>query len=145
MEAAVQGLAAIVINSYGGASASRGARGTAGSGSGTRTLVDGLSLSMAHNHWLAVNHLDLHASLPLQIPDHDDVDDGNGRGGGGRARGGGPRDAGEGCKGGGLSRGFEAPPLDAAKVRELFVILAVVVWTVWSALQREKTNIALHR
>lgn len=121
MEAAVQGLAAIVINSYRGASASRGARGTAGSGSGTRTLVDGLSLSMAHNHWLAVNHLDLHASLPLQIADDDDDDDGGGRGGGSGARGGGA-DAEEECKGGGLSRGFEAPPLDAAKVHELLFL-----------------------
>lgn len=109
MEAAVQGLAAIVINSYRGAAESRGARGTAGSGSGTRTLVDGLSLSMAHNHWLAVNHLDLHASLPLQIPDHDDDDEG-GRGGEGGA------DGADECRRGGLSRGFEAPPVDAAKV-----------------------------
>lgn len=103
MEVALQGLAAIVVNAYRGSAESRGARGTAGSGSGTRTLVDGLSLSMAHNHWLAVNHLDLHASLPLQNPD-DGVE----------GQGGGP--GGEEGKGGGLSRGFEAPPLDAAKV-----------------------------
>lgn len=68
MEAAIQGLAAVVVTSYYGPSKSRGARGTAGSGSGARTLVDGLSLSVAHNHWLAVNHLDLHAALPLQLP-----------------------------------------------------------------------------
>lgn len=141
MEAAVQGLAAIVVNAYRGATESRGARGSAGSGSGTRTLVDGLSLSMAHNHWLAVNHLDLHASLPLQIPDHDDEDngddDGGGDGGGDAAA---SARAGAGGGGGGGSggmpgedggtgapdaaeagrhrRGFEAPSLDAAKVRE---------------------------
>lgn len=117
MEAAVQGLAAIVMNAYRGAAESRGARGTAGSGSGTRTLVDGLSLSMAHNHWLAVNHLDLHASLPLQIPDHEDEDEGGTRGGGGRGGGEGGADGAEECGRGGLSRGFEAPPLDAAKVK----------------------------
>ena len=116
MEAAVQGLAAIVMNAYRGAAESRGARGTAGSGSGTRTLVDGLSLSMAHNHWLAVNHLDLHASLPLQIPDHDDDDEGGTRGGGGKGGGEGVADGAEECGRGGLTRGFEAPPLDAAKV-----------------------------
>lgn len=103
MEAAVQGLAGIVVNVYRGALESRGARGTAGSGSGTRTLVDGLSLSMTHNHWLAVNHLDLHASLPLQVPD--DSEEG---------RESGPE--GEEQKGRALSRGFEAPALDAAKV-----------------------------
>lgn len=117
MEAAVQGVAAIVVNAYHGASESRGARGTAGSGSGTRTLVDGLSLSMAHNHWLAVNHLDLHASLPLQILDPDEGD-GGGEGGGVGVEAEGPSGPpAEECKGGGLSRGFEAPPLDAAKVR----------------------------
>lgn len=117
MEAAVQGLAAIVINAYRGAAESRGARGTAGSGSGTRTLVDGLSLSMAHNHWLAVNHLDLHASLPLQIPDDDDDNEDGGRAGGGRGGRVGGTDRAEDGKGGGISRGFEAPPLDAAKVK----------------------------
>lgn len=99
----MQGLAGIVVNVYRGALESRGARGTAGSGSGTRTLVDGLSLSMTHNHWLAVNHLDLHASLPLQVPD--DIEEG---------RESGPE--GEEQKGRALSRGFEAPALDAAKV-----------------------------
>lgn len=118
MEAAVQGLAAIVMNAYRGAAESRGARGTAGSGSGTRTLVDGLSLSMAHNHWLAVNHLDLHASLPLQIPDDDD-DDGRRRGVGSRGGGESGVDEAEECGRGVLSRGFEAPPLDAAKVRDV--------------------------
>lgn len=117
MEAAVQGLAAIIVNAYRGASESRGARGTAGSGSGTRTLVDGLSLSMAHNHWLAVNHLDLHASLPLQIPDPD----GRERGAGG---GDGPEEGQE-CKTGGLCRGFEAPPLDPAKVNSKYVLVFV--------------------
>ncbi|CAM9189340.1 unnamed protein product, partial [Hapterophycus canaliculatus] len=115
MEAAVQGVAAIVVNAYHGASESRGARGTAGSGSGTRTLVDGLSLSMAHNHWLAVNHLDLHASLPLQILDPDDRDGGGEGGIGGEAEGTSGPPAEE-CKGG-LTRGFEAPPLNAAKLQ----------------------------
>ncbi|CAM9935444.1 unnamed protein product, partial [Sphacelaria rigidula] len=69
MEAAVQGLAAVIVNEYQGAAESRGTRGTAGSGRGARTLVEGLSLSITHNHWLAVNHLDLHACLPLQEPD----------------------------------------------------------------------------
>lgn len=134
MEAAVQGLAAIVMNAYRGATESRGARGTAGSGSGTRTLVDGLSLSMAHNHWLAVNHLDLHASLPLQIPDHNNNDDGGRRGGEGGA------DETEKCRRGGLSRGFEAPPLDAAKVQWMGFKTStcrgvVLGWTKLSGLQ----------
>lgn len=100
----MQGLAAIVMNTYRGAAESRGARGTAGSGSGARTLVDGLSLSMAHNHWLAVNHLDLHASLPLQVS------------GGEEQEGRGPD--GDEAKDEGLARGFEAPTLDAAKVKK---------------------------
>lgn len=132
MEAAVQGLAAIVINAYHGAAESRGARGAAGSGSGTRTLVDGLSLSMAHNHWLAVNHLDLHASLPLQIPGHDNDGEVGRRGGcgrGGEAR----ADGGEEGTRGGLSRGFEAPPLDAAKVKVGFKGILVFDWLVGRA------------
>lgn len=114
MEAAIQGLAVIAINSYQGALESRGARGTAGSGSGIRTLVEGLSLSMAHNHWLAVNHLDLHASLPIQT-----LDAGEGE-----------QEPGVGLegKGGGLSRGFEAPPLDAAKVVITYLIYGNTVF-----------------
>lgn len=129
MEAAVQGLAAIIINAYRGAAESRGARGTAGSGSGTRTLVDGLSLSMAHNHWLAINHLDLHASLPLQIPEDDDDDAGGRRRGGcGSAGEEGETDGAEECTRVGLSRGFEAPPLDAAKVKWMSRLLLLVFW-----------------
>lgn len=106
MEAAVQGLAAVIVNEYQGAAESRGTRGTAGSGRGARTLVEGLSLSITHNHWLAVNHLDLHACLPLQEPD-----------------GGGVSHKEEVCRsresstGGSRERGFEAPPLDASKVK----------------------------
>lgn len=99
----MQGLAAMVVNAYKGALESRGVRGTAGSGSGARTLLDGLSLSMAHNHWLAANHLDLHASLPLETPEEDVEQE---RMGSERME----SDA------AGLRRGFEAPPLDAAKV-----------------------------
>lgn len=107
MEAAVQGLAAVIVNSYRGAPESRGARGTAGSGSGARTLVEGLSLSMSHNHWLTANHLDLHASLPLQ-------DTGGGRGQEEATHEG---EANGGAIGG---HGFEAPPLDLAKVNDDF-------------------------
>lgn len=99
MEAAVQGLAAVIVNSYRGASHSRGLRGTAGSGSGARTLVEGLSFSITHNHWLAVNHLDLYAALPLQDPDRETVQDREAEASGSRAR------------------GFEAPPIDASKVK----------------------------
>ena len=109
MEAAVEGLAAVVMNSYKGAEEGRGSRGTAGSGSEARTLVNGLSLSMTHNNWLAVNHLDLHASLPLEIPDRV-VEGQEGR----------VSDTEE-SKGEGLTRGFEAPPLDARKVSLLLV------------------------
>lgn len=104
MEAAVQGLVAVILNGYEGAMECRGARGTAGSGRDARTLVEGLSLSITHNHWLAVNHVDLHACLPLQEPD-----DGVGH-------------QQEACgnlkanRGGSRERGFEARPLDASKV-----------------------------
>lgn len=97
MESAVQDLAAVIVGSYQGAQVSRGVRGTAGSGSGTRTLVEGLSFSVTHNHWLESNHLDFHASLPLQDPDggtgQEDLEASD------------PR-----------ARGFEAPTIDSAKV-----------------------------
>lgn len=105
MEAAMQGLAVVIVNGYQGATECRGARGTAGSGRGARTLVEGLSVSITHNHWRAVNHLDLHACLPLQEPDDDGV--------GHQEE---VRGSVEPNRGGSRERGFEARPLDASKV-----------------------------
>lgn len=109
----MEGLAAVVMNSYRGAEEARGARGTAGSGSEARTLVDGFSLSLTHNHWLAVNRLDLHALLPLQVPENE-AEDQEGR----------VSDAEE-ANGEGFIRGFEAPPLDAKKVKTVLHEVAV--------------------
>lgn len=98
MEAAVQGLAAVIVNGYRGAAESRGSRGTAGSGSGARTLVEGMSFSITHNHWPANNHLDLHACLPIQERDRNRRQDEEERASERRAW------------------GFEAPPIDPSKV-----------------------------
>lgn len=109
----MEGLAAVVMNSYRGAEGARGARGTAGSGSEARTLVDGFSLSLTHNHWLAVNRLDLHALFPLQVPENE-VEEQEGR----------VSDAEE-ANGEGFIRGFEAPPLDAKKVNSILYEVTV--------------------
>ncbi|CAN0362639.1 unnamed protein product, partial [Discosporangium mesarthrocarpum] len=71
MECLVKGVSVVILNAYHGPHISRGARGTAGSGRGARTLLEGLSLSMVHNHWMANNHIDLHAFLPLPPGDED--------------------------------------------------------------------------
>jgi hypothetical protein len=66
MEANVQGLAVVVLNSYNDPQSMRGVRGAAGSGRGVRTLIEHMSARLDSNQWYAESRLDLYAAIPAE-------------------------------------------------------------------------------
>ncbi|CAM9539528.1 unnamed protein product, partial [Phaeothamnion confervicola] len=66
LEAAAQGLLAVVANAYWGPLLMRGVRGTAGSGRGVQTVLEHFSCGFEYNQWRRQNRLEVVARVPLR-------------------------------------------------------------------------------